>query len=57
LTYWNQHAVLGPCSIERGDGRIEGIAEGVDRSGALLLRTANGDVIVVHAGEVNVAGG
>ncbi|HEX7499836.1 MAG TPA: biotin--[acetyl-CoA-carboxylase] ligase [Polyangia bacterium] len=54
LATWNQHAVLGqPCAIERGGSRIEGIAEGVDRSGALQIRTATGDVIFVHAGEVS----
>ncbi len=53
LTNWNQHAVLGPCSIERGGRHIEGIAEGVDPSGALLIRSGNGTVVPVHAGEVN----
>jgi BirA family biotin operon repressor/biotin-[acetyl-CoA-carboxylase] ligase len=59
LATWNRHAMLGlPCSIKRGSGMrgsgmIEGVAEGVDRAGALLIRTATGDVISVHAGEVN----
>jgi len=53
LATWNQHAVLGqPCTIEQGGSRIEGIAQGVDRSGALLIRSASGDVISLHAGEV-----
>ena len=54
LATWNRYAMLGlPCSIERGGGRIEGIAQGVDRSGALLIRAANGEVFSVRAGEVN----
>ncbi len=52
LTSWNQHAVLGPCAIERGGSRIDGLAEGVDETGALRIRTAAGDAILVHAGEV-----
>lgn len=54
LAQWNQFALLGqPCSVDRGRDRIEGTAEAVDESGALLIRTATGDLISVHAGEIN----
>lgn len=54
LATWNRYALLGqPCSIERGEKRIEGIAEGVDPSGALLIRTGGGEVMPVYAGEVS----
>jgi BirA family biotin operon repressor/biotin-[acetyl-CoA-carboxylase] ligase len=54
LATWNRFAVLGrPCSIELGDQMVEGIAEGVDPSGALLVRTATEGVISVNSGEVN----
>jgi biotin-(acetyl-CoA carboxylase) ligase len=39
--------------VERDGQPIRGVAEGVVASGALLVRIANGDVILVHAGEVN----
>ena len=54
LTEWNRYAVLGQaCAVEREGRRIEGIAEAVDESGALLVKTATGDVFPVQAGEVN----
>ena len=54
LAVWTHHAMLGqPCSVDRGGHRIEGIAEAVDESGALLVRTTTGQVISVHAGEIN----
>ena len=54
LATWNQFAVLGqPCSVERGGQQVEGVAEGVDGAGALLVKTTQGQVIVVHAGEIN----
>ena len=54
LAEWNRYAVFGQtCWVEREGGRIEGIAKAVDESGALLVKTATGDVIPVHAGEVN----
>jgi BirA family biotin operon repressor/biotin-[acetyl-CoA-carboxylase] ligase len=54
LATWNGFALLGqPCSVERDGQPIRGVAEGVVASGALLVRIANGDVILVHAGEVN----
>jgi len=54
LAKWNDHALLGQiCSVERNGQPTQGVAEGVDVSGALLVRTAAGEVISVHAGEVN----
>jgi BirA family biotin operon repressor/biotin-[acetyl-CoA-carboxylase] ligase len=54
LTRWSHHAVLGqPCWVEHDALRVEGVAAGVDDAGALLLRTADGETVAVHAGEVN----
>jgi BirA family biotin operon repressor/biotin-[acetyl-CoA-carboxylase] ligase len=54
LAKWNDHAYLGQrCSVERHGQPLQGLAEGVDNSGALLVRTPSGDLILVHAGEVN----
>ena len=54
LAEWHRYAVLGrPCSIERSGKRIDGISEGVDQTGALLIRTASGEEISVRAGEVS----
>lgn len=54
LAEWTRRARLGQgCWIERGGRRIDGIAEGIDEGGALLLRTAGGERVTVHAGEVN----
>jgi len=54
LAEWTRYAMLGQtCSVDHGGRRIEGTAEAVDESGALLIRTAAGEVISLHAGEVN----
>lgn len=54
LDEWNRYALLGqPCWIERADGRLDGVAAGVDASGALLIRIASGETISVHGGEVH----
>jgi BirA family biotin operon repressor/biotin-[acetyl-CoA-carboxylase] ligase len=54
LDEWNRYALLGmPCWIDRPSGRVEGIAEGVDASGALQMRTVGGAKISVHGGEVH----
>jgi len=54
LAKWNDFALLGQiCSVERRGQPVQGVAEGVDASGALVVRTTAGDVISVHAGEVN----
>jgi BirA family transcriptional regulator, biotin operon repressor / biotin---[acetyl-CoA-carboxylase] ligase len=54
LAKWNDHAVLGRlCSVDHEGQPIQGVAEGVDASGALRIRTAAGHLISVHAGEVN----
>ena len=53
LATWNQFAVLGqPCSVERGGQQVEGVAEGVDGAGALLVKTTQGHLVTVHAGEI-----
>jgi BirA family transcriptional regulator, biotin operon repressor / biotin---[acetyl-CoA-carboxylase] ligase len=57
LNEWQEHAVLGQrCYVERAETRIEGVAEGVDDAGALLIRTSDGNVVPLHAGEVNWLG-
>jgi BirA family biotin operon repressor/biotin-[acetyl-CoA-carboxylase] ligase len=54
LAKWNEHALLGQlCSVERNGQPIQGVAEAVDETGSLLLRTASGETIAVHAGEIN----
>jgi BirA family biotin operon repressor/biotin-[acetyl-CoA-carboxylase] ligase len=54
LTTWNEHALLGQrCWVERNGAPIQGVAEAVDETGALLVRTASGETISVHAGEIN----
>ncbi len=53
LAEWNRFALLGlPCTVTCDGEPVDGVAEGVDDAGALLVRTATGDVISVHAGEV-----
>ncbi|MBE9516245.1 MAG: bifunctional biotin--[acetyl-CoA-carboxylase] ligase/biotin operon repressor BirA [Proteobacteria bacterium] len=42
-----------PVALLIGDRRIEGVVEGVDESGALLLRSADG-VASYHAGEISL---
>jgi BirA family transcriptional regulator, biotin operon repressor / biotin---[acetyl-CoA-carboxylase] ligase len=54
IARWRRLAWLGqPCFVERGAHRLEGIAVSVDETGALLIETLNGNVVSVHAGEVN----
>lgn len=54
LKAWRQFARFGQaCWIETAAGRSEGVAEGVDETGALLMRTRDGKLRPVHAGEVN----
>jgi BirA family biotin operon repressor/biotin-[acetyl-CoA-carboxylase] ligase len=53
LAAWQRYARLGQaCALDCTSGRIEGVTQGVDESGALLIRSAMGEVIPVHAGEV-----
>ena len=54
LATWQRYARLGQaCAIDRNGMRVEGVTQGVDESGALLIRSVAGGVISVHAGEVN----
>jgi BirA family biotin operon repressor/biotin-[acetyl-CoA-carboxylase] ligase len=54
LAAWRSFAVFGQsCWIQLGSRRIEGIAVAVGEDGALLMRNSDGDLIPVHAGEVN----
>jgi BirA family biotin operon repressor/biotin-[acetyl-CoA-carboxylase] ligase len=54
LDRWRRHARLGQsCRVHRHDGRIDGVAADVDDTGALLLRTATGEIVPVHGGEVS----
>jgi BirA family biotin operon repressor/biotin-[acetyl-CoA-carboxylase] ligase len=53
LALWREHALLGqPCQVDRDGAKTTGIAEDVDDSGALVIRTLDGHAHVVHAGEV-----
>jgi BirA family transcriptional regulator, biotin operon repressor / biotin---[acetyl-CoA-carboxylase] ligase len=51
---WQQRALyLGePVSLLEKCGALNGIFEGIDHSGALLLRSGNGTVTAIHTGEV-----
>lgn len=54
LEAWRRFAILGQaCWVEAGTQRLEGIAEAVDESGGLLMRTSDGQLVTVHAGEIN----
>ena len=54
LAEWRRFALLGqPCWVERESTRVEGVAEDVDDSGALLIRSADGERFSVHSGQVN----
>ena len=54
LATWQRYALLGQsCWVDAGSHRLEGTAEAVDESGALLMRTSDGQLVPVHAGEVN----
>jgi BirA family transcriptional regulator, biotin operon repressor / biotin---[acetyl-CoA-carboxylase] ligase len=54
LAQWRRFAILGqPCWFLSGDRRVDGIADAVDEGGALLVRTADGTSVPVHAGEIN----
>lgn len=53
LVSWQQFALLGQaCWVQSGTERIEGIAESVDETGALRMRTGDGHLVPVHAGEI-----
>lgn len=54
LAAWQRFALLGQaCWVEAGAGRLAGVAEAVDETGALLMRTPDGRLVPVHAGEIN----
>jgi BirA family biotin operon repressor/biotin-[acetyl-CoA-carboxylase] ligase len=42
-------------AVDQAGGRIEGVFAGLDDSGALRLRLADGSVRAIHAGEVSLA--
>lgn len=47
------HPVGTPLSLDAGDGmRVAGVFDGLDASGALRLRLADGAISVIHAGDV-----
>jgi BirA family transcriptional regulator, biotin operon repressor / biotin---[acetyl-CoA-carboxylase] ligase len=57
---WLSHGFgLGEtCAARLGDGRtLQGVAEGLDEDGALLLRLASGEVRRITAGDVFFGGG
>ncbi len=43
-----------PVTITREDARFEGTVEGIDVTGALRLRTAQGETQIFHSGEVSL---
>jgi BirA family biotin operon repressor/biotin-[acetyl-CoA-carboxylase] ligase len=52
------HGIGGPCVARLAEGRsLEGVAEGMDEDGALLLRLASGEVRRITAGDVFFGGG
>lgn len=53
---WNRRHLYAdrPVRIAQGDEFIEGIAGGVDASGALRLRTARGETQLFHSGDVSL---
>jgi BirA family biotin operon repressor/biotin-[acetyl-CoA-carboxylase] ligase len=54
LDRYRRFALLGQgCFVEREGVRLEGVAEDVDDSGALVMRQPDQNRILVHAGEVN----
>jgi BirA family biotin operon repressor/biotin-[acetyl-CoA-carboxylase] ligase len=54
LLEWRRLALLGqPCWVERESARVEGVAEDVDTSGALVVRSPDGTRISVYSGQVN----
>jgi len=54
LRAWQDFALFGQaCWVQSGARRTEGIAESVDEHGALLIRTGDGKLVAIHAGEVN----
>jgi BirA family biotin operon repressor/biotin-[acetyl-CoA-carboxylase] ligase len=57
LAEWRRLALLGqPCWVERESARVDGVAEDVDASGALLIRSSDGKLICVYSGQVNWPG-
>lgn len=60
LVRWQElaHPRGAPLSVYLPDGeRLEGHYDGLDRSGTLLLRLADGGVRAIHAGDVFMVGG
>lgn len=51
---WLAADVLRGRSVQLDGGRLVGVAEGIDESGAFQLRTNAGDLVLVNAGEVSV---
>lgn len=56
LAEWARYDTLAgrPVRLASGETRIDGIAEGIDESGALRLRTAEGELRLCHAGEASL---
>lgn len=57
ITYWqaNAHPTGTPLRIASPDGTaISGSFDSLDRDGALILRLANGERRVIHAGDVHL---
>ncbi len=57
-TLWTRFDALEnqPVKVRRGETLIEGVAAGLDPTGALKITTADGNKIAVHAGDVTLSG-
>lgn len=49
------HPIGTALQAASGDGRIEGLFDGLDHDGALRLRRADGVIVTIHAGDVFLA--
>ena len=53
---WEAHHCYArqPVCLMLGDTQIEGVVQGIDNSGALLIRETNGEVRCFHSGEISL---
>jgi BirA family biotin operon repressor/biotin-[acetyl-CoA-carboxylase] ligase len=53
LAAWRERDALAGSTVRWQDG--EGIARGIDDTGALLVETSTGEILTLHAGEVHLS--
>ncbi len=55
LKEWRRHAagLGGPIAVATPTGPVEGIFEALDETGRLMVRTANGEIVTISAGDVH----